>query len=84
MEKLIIEGGKSLKGSIKISGSKNSALPLMIASLLTDNKVILHNVPRLKDIETTISIIEFLGKKVIWEDKSTVVITSNKEPYREG
>ncbi|MEN3013670.1 MAG: UDP-N-acetylglucosamine 1-carboxyvinyltransferase [Endomicrobiia bacterium] len=84
MEKLIIEGGTPLRGSIRISGSKNAALPIIIASLLTDNDVILNNVPHLKDIETTISIIEFLGKKVFWKDDSSLIIKSYKEPYKEG
>jgi UDP-N-acetylglucosamine 1-carboxyvinyltransferase len=83
MEKYIIEGGIKLKGSINISGSKNAALPILIATLLTDNKVILYNVPRLKDVETTISIIEFLGKKVIWKNSSSLVVIQNKEPIKE-
>ncbi len=83
MEKYIIEGGTKLKGKVRISGSKNSALPILIASLLTDNKVIVHNVPKLKDIETTISIIEYLGKKVFWKDSSTVVVLHQKEPIKE-
>lgn len=83
MEKLIIEGGNKLKGSVRISGSKNAALPLIIASLLVDEKIIFHNVPHLKDIETTISIIEFLGKKTTWYNKSTLVIEPYKNPYTE-
>lgn len=83
MEKLIIEGGIRLKGTVEISGSKNAALPLMIASLLVDERVVLYNVPHLKDIETTISIIEFLGKKTSWLNKSTLVIEPFKAPYME-
>ncbi len=84
MEKYIIEGGIKLKGKVKISGSKNAALPILIASLLTDNTVVVNNVPKLKDIETTISIIEFLGKKVIWLSPSSVKILSQKEPTKEN
>lgn len=84
MEKYIIEGGAKLKGKVKISGSKNAALPILIASLLTDNKVVVHNVPRLKDIETTISIIEFLGKKVIWKEPSSVIIVHRKDPPKDN
>lgn len=83
MEKYLIEGGTKLKGKIQISGSKNAALPIIIASLLTENKVILHNVPRLEDIFTIIDIIEFLGKKVYWEDKSSLVILQHKKPQKE-
>ncbi len=83
MEKYIIEGGYRLQGKITISGSKNASLPILIATLLTDNKVVLHNIPKLKDVETTISIIEFLGKKVIWQNSSTLVVTQNKSPIKE-
>ena len=47
MDKILIHGGKQLKGEIKISGSKNSALPILFASLLTDEPVIIKNVPSL-------------------------------------
>ncbi|MCS7151403.1 MAG: UDP-N-acetylglucosamine 1-carboxyvinyltransferase [Endomicrobia bacterium] len=83
MEKYVIEGGSQLKGEVIISGSKNAALPIIIASLLTDNEVVLYNVPFLKDIQTTISIIEYLGKKVYWVDHSCIKIISNREPYKE-
>ncbi len=83
MEKYIIEGGYKLHGKVSISGSKNASLPILIATLLTDNKVILHNVPKLKDVDTTISIIEFLGKKVVWKDESTLVVTQSGTAYKE-
>ena len=50
MEKLLVRGGRTLKGEIPISGAKNAALPLMIAALLTDDTLTLHNVPRLADV----------------------------------
>lgn len=83
MEKYIIEGDVKLQGKIKISGAKNATLPIIIATLLTDNEVFLYNVPNLKDIQTTISIIEFLGKKVYWVNDSTLRIVTYKEPYKE-
>ncbi|MCX7957212.1 MAG: UDP-N-acetylglucosamine 1-carboxyvinyltransferase [Endomicrobia bacterium] len=83
MEKLIIKGSNPLKGNLKISGSKNAALPILISTLLCDNKIILHNVARLKDIYTTISIIEYLGKKVIWKDENSLEILTDKEPLKE-
>ncbi len=58
MAKIVIEGGVSLKGSVKISGAKNSALPLMAASLLTFGKCVLYNVPKLKDVDTMKSIMK--------------------------
>ncbi len=84
MEKLLITGGKKLSGSVKISGSKNSALPILIASLLTDEKVILHNVPNLKDVDVTISIIEYLGKKVIRKNNTVIVTQFTSAPKDKG
>ena len=52
MDKLVIEGGRPLSGSIKVSGSKNSALPIMAATLLTDEPCIIRNVPHLRDTQT--------------------------------
>ncbi len=63
MDKYIIKGNKRLKGSIKISGSKNAALPLISAAILTSGVTRLHNVPDLKDISTMLKVIEVLGAK---------------------
>ena len=52
MEKLVIKGGKRLEGEVNISGAKNAALPLMVASLLTEGCISYANVPRLRDIDT--------------------------------
>ncbi len=61
MEKLIIEGERPLKGEVKISGSKNAALPIMAATLLTDEPCVLRNVPQLRDTKTMIALLESLG-----------------------
>lgn len=61
MEKLIIEGGVPLKGTMRVSGSKNAALPIFFASLLVDGEIIYHNVPHLRDIDTTIAMLDLLG-----------------------
>ena len=55
MDKIVIDGGYSLKGVVKISGSKNSALPLISACLLTKEKIVLNNVPDLADIRYGLS-----------------------------
>lgn len=64
MEKLIIEGGKSLRGIVTPSGNKNSALPLLSACLLTDQPIILHNVPKILDVKSMISLVESLGTEI--------------------
>ncbi|MCA0302404.1 MAG: UDP-N-acetylglucosamine 1-carboxyvinyltransferase [Proteobacteria bacterium] len=64
MDRLRIKGGRPLKGEILISGSKNASLPLMVAALLSDRKLTLHNVPRLADIDTMIQLLEQHGVEV--------------------
>jgi UDP-N-acetylglucosamine 1-carboxyvinyltransferase len=61
MDRFLIEGGKPLEGRVRISGAKNAALPAMAAALLTDQGVILRNVPRVRDISTLRSLLEELG-----------------------
>ena len=65
MDSLIINGGKKLIGDVPISGSKNACLPMMIASLMTDEKMILNNIPMLSDVKTLISILESLGANAV-------------------
>jgi len=64
MDRIRIRGGKQLNGTIRISGAKNASLPLMVASLLSDKKLTLHNVPRLADITTMIQLLEQHGVEV--------------------
>ena len=62
MDKFIIEGGRVLKGEINISGAKNAALPILAATLLTNEPCIIKNVPRLRDVKTMLKILASLGK----------------------
>lgn len=64
MDKIVIEGGKKLKGRVKVSGSKNAALPLMAACILSDQVIILKNVPHLADIKTMANLLQSFGAKV--------------------
>ncbi|MFP5234069.1 MAG: UDP-N-acetylglucosamine 1-carboxyvinyltransferase [Acidobacteriota bacterium] len=64
MDKFVIRGGNPLQGSIKISGAKNSALPCMAAAILTEDEVILENVPQVRDIETERKLLESMGAEV--------------------
>lgn len=65
MDKIVIYGGKKLNGEVKISGAKNSALPILFATLLTDDKCKIKNVPILADIRTTVDFLNFIGKKTV-------------------
>jgi UDP-N-acetylglucosamine 1-carboxyvinyltransferase len=73
MDILTIEGGRKLKGEMTISGSKNSALPILIATLLTDEPCRIRNVPDLDDIETVVALLVFLGKNVLRRNESVEV-----------
>ncbi|MFC1647446.1 UDP-N-acetylglucosamine 1-carboxyvinyltransferase [Patescibacteria group bacterium] len=64
MAKYIVQGGKKLKGTIKVSGSKNAALPILCAALLANEKSTIKNVPDIADIHSMIQLLEFLGCKV--------------------
>ncbi|MDR0956834.1 MAG: UDP-N-acetylglucosamine 1-carboxyvinyltransferase [Endomicrobium sp.] len=78
MDRIVINGGKKLKGEIDISGSKNSALPILFATLLTDEPTIITNVPSLADIDTTIKFLNFIGKNIIKEENVVKTCFSGK------
>ena len=64
MEKIIISGGNPLKGEIKVSGSKNSALPIIAASLLSEKKIILRNIPHLSDVNSMLNLLKSLNSSI--------------------
>jgi len=88
MQKLTIVGGKKLNGSITISGSKNATLPILAASILSKNKIIIQNIPLVKDVETMIDLLSLLGSKVkLTKKKKKIEILNNKKlstfaPYK--
>ena len=81
MDKLIINGGNPLKGTVSIGGAKNAVLPLMASSILFENTVILKNVPLgANDVQTMIILLKSLGSKVqIFKKKKILKITNNKK-----
>ena len=85
MDKLVIDGGRPLNGTVEISGAKNAVLPIMALSLLSDGKSILHRVPDLRDTRTFIRLLNMLGAKSYFEDHSLTIdgsdITSFEAPY---
>ncbi|MDP8234292.1 MAG: UDP-N-acetylglucosamine 1-carboxyvinyltransferase [Candidatus Saelkia tenebricola] len=68
MDKLIIKGGQRLEGSVTASGAKNAVLPILAATLLTDEKCCIENVPELRDVRTMVKILEGLGVNISFED----------------
>ncbi len=77
MDKLIIEGPVRLKGEVTVSGSKNAVLPILAATLLTDERCVIEDVPSLRDTNTMFKILRSLGKNVEF-DKGTVTVTQTK------
>jgi len=72
MDKLLIRGGRQLRGEVLISGAKNAALPELCAALLTDQPVVLHNVPRLQDVSTMLKLVRNMGVSAERGDNGTV------------
>ena len=66
MDKYVIEGSYPLKGKIRASGNKNAALPCLAAALLTDEEVVLENIPEIEDVAVMVRILKQLGSKVTW------------------
>ena len=86
MEKMIIHGGAPLRGTVTLSGSKNAALPIMMAALLTSEPLVLSNVPRLRDVKTAMDLLIQLGVAARWLDEHRVElhaenVTSHEASY---
>ncbi len=77
MQKLEVFGAKKLKGQIKISGSKNASLPILAATILSNKKIYLKNLPKVKDIKTMITLLESLGAKIKF-NKQKLVLDNSK------
>ena len=73
MQKLEVLGANKLKGQIKISGSKNASLPILAATLLSKKKIVLKNLPRVRDIETMLTLLKSLGSKVRVNSNLTII-----------
>jgi UDP-N-acetylglucosamine 1-carboxyvinyltransferase len=71
-ESFVIEGGRPLSGRVTAAGNKNGALPILAACLLTSEPVVLHNVPRIRDVDTMIGLIAHLGAEAEWTGENEV------------
>jgi UDP-N-acetylglucosamine 1-carboxyvinyltransferase len=72
MPKFIVEGGHTLRGTIRPAGNKNAALPCIAATLLTEDEVVLENVPSIRDVKTLLELLKMIGAEVEWLDRNTV------------
>jgi len=84
LDKLLIEGGSTLSGNVAISGAKNAALPILAATLLATEKVIVRNIPHLKDVTTMLSLLQMMGVQVTVDDYLTVEINASEVSSREA
>ncbi len=79
MQKLEIKGGKKISGTITISGSKNATLPILASTILTKKKVIITNIPSVKDVETMLELLSFIGSSIVFKKKEKKVEITNKK-----
>ena len=77
MDAFKINGGQPLRGNVTISGAKNAALPILMAAVLSETPVVIANVPRLNDIETTIKLLKQLGAEVEWLSDNELKINAS-------
>lgn len=81
MDKMIVQGGHRLRGEVSVSGAKNSALKLLFASLLADGEHAFRNVPRLKDVESTATLLESLGCETRWDGDIFRVLVKKPDSF---
>jgi UDP-N-acetylglucosamine 1-carboxyvinyltransferase len=77
--KILIEGGRRLKGEVEAAGAKNAALPLLAATILTDDEVTLRQIPDVEDVRTMLKLLESLGKSITSLDRITYSIRSGRK-----
>src|SRR3954471_13941190 len=81
MDKFLIEGGYPLSGTVIPAGNKNAALPVLAASLLTEDEVVVRNIPRISDVEAMLILLDHLGVDIEWrEDNVVVLCAANVDP----
>lgn len=81
MSEIVIKGNKRLSGEIKVQGAKNSALPILAATLLCSGECVIHNCPNISDTETSIKILKHLGCECTYTENTAVVKSSNSEGF---
>ena len=82
MQKLEIKGGRKILGTVIISGSKNATLPILASTILTDKKIIITNIPVVKDVETMVNLLKSMGSTVKLEKKAKKIEIINKKTLK--
>jgi UDP-N-acetylglucosamine 1-carboxyvinyltransferase len=86
MDRIIISGGTALRGTVRVSGSKNAALPILMTALLTDEPITLRNIPRLRDVATALKLLAGLGVQSRWQGEEELwlhcpALVQDEAPY---
>jgi UDP-N-acetylglucosamine 1-carboxyvinyltransferase len=84
LDKLLIQGGARLEGKVEISGAKNAALPILAGTLLATEPVTVRNVPHLKDVTTTLSLLQMMGVQITVDDRLNVEADASNVNRREA
>ena len=82
MEKFVIEGGAPLSGTMVPAGNKNGALPILAAAILTDEEVVVGNVPRIRDVDAMLRILEGIGVQVAWRGPNEIALCATRSARR--
>jgi len=82
MQRLEIKGGRRISGTINISGSKNATLPILASTILTDKKVVITNVPIVRDVETMVKLLNTIGSGIKLKRKEKKILIHNKKPLK--
>jgi UDP-N-acetylglucosamine 1-carboxyvinyltransferase len=82
MQRLEIKGGRRISGVINISGSKNATLPILASTILTDKKVVIKNVPIVRDVETMVKLLNTIGSGIKFKKKEKKILIHNKKPLK--
>lgn len=78
MPRFVVQGGRTLSGTVRPAGNKNAALPAIAATLLTQEEVVLQNVPRIRDVETLLELLKSLGVRVDWREENEVSLMAGE------
>lgn len=76
MERMLITGGRRLAGEVKVQGAKNSILPILAATILSGSESVIHNCPRLSDVEVACDILRYLGCSAAWQEENTLIVNT--------
>ena len=82
MQRLEIKGGRKISGTIEISGSKNATLPILASTILTNKKVVITNVPIVRDVETMVELLSAIGSNITLDKKRKKISIHNKKRLR--